>query len=355
VFSGSYPSDDVEFLLKVIDLDFTSLAEKETLIQSGKSHYSQMLSAEYEPTQHYLDTFYEVFESNKKRFAKDILILANNLNRQKNIVLVSLVRAGTPIGVLLKRTLERRFQKRVMHYSISIIRDKEIDKNALDTIVKNNKDATIIFIDGWTGKGVINTELKKFIAHYNALNNTTVSDKLYVVSDIAGVADYCVTNDDYLIPSSALNSTISGLISRSILNSDYIFEGDYHGCKFYHEYKESDLSVWFVDEIVKIIDEMEIPQEKLIEKNEAYTPKIKDYLLKIQKEYSISSLNYLKPGIAESARVLLRRIPHLILFKDVNNKDIAHLKHLAHEKNVRIVEDTTMPYLALAIIKEEVQ
>ena len=65
-----------------------------------------------------------------------------------------------------------------------------------------------------------------------------ISDKLYVISDIANVSDFAVNNEDYLIPSSALNSTISGLVSRSILNKTYIKNGDFHGCRYYKEYIE---------------------------------------------------------------------------------------------------------------------
>ena len=167
MFSGSYKKDDVEFLLKTIDIDFTSVETKEKLIQNNKKHYSEMLSPEYEPSEEYLKVFYQIFEINKQRFAKDILNLAYNLSLKKEIVLVSLVRAGTPIGVLLKRTLKQKFNKEIKHYSISIIRDREIDENALKHILKFYPNSEFIFIDGWTGKGVINQQLKKSILQFN--------------------------------------------------------------------------------------------------------------------------------------------------------------------------------------------
>jgi hypothetical protein len=352
MFSGSYLQDDVEFLLKVIDIDFTDIDKKERLIQSGKSHYSEMISREYEPSKEYLDIFYRAFELNRERFARDILTLAENLSQKENIVLVSLVRAGTPIGVLLKRALRDIFNRDVKHYSISIIRDREIDEEALKHIYSNNPESEFIFIDGWTGKGVINRELKKFIKKFNSENRTEISDKLYVVSDIANVADFCVNHDDYLIPSSALNSTVSGLVSRSILNSYYIEEGDFHGCKFYSEYRESDLSLWFVDEIMKIIKTLELEKKPLIEKDNSLHINIDNFLQKIQKKFKIDNINYIKPGIGESTRVLLRRVPHLIMVKDLNSKDIEHLLLLAKEKGVEVVENGDLPYTSLAIIKQ---
>ena len=45
-----------------------------------------------------------------------------------SLVIVSLARAGTPIGVLIKRYLEKKYCVQLTHYSISIIRGRGIDK-----------------------------------------------------------------------------------------------------------------------------------------------------------------------------------------------------------------------------------
>lgn len=351
-FHGSYLKTDVEFLVKVIDIDFTSIEQKERLIQQGKSHYSQMISQEYEPSLEYLSIFYKAYELNKDRFARDILTLAYNLSLKDDIVLVSLLRAGTPIGVLLKRVLKEIFKKDVNHYSISIIRDREIDNEALEYIYKNNPTSEFIFVDGWTGKGVINRELKLFINRFNTKHSLNISNSLYVVSDIARVADYAVNGDDYLIPSSALNSTISGLVSRSILNDEYIMSGDYHGCRYYEEYAKSDLSLWFIDEIMSIIYKLEIDKKPLISKSSELNKKITQDIQSIQKEFGVSDINYIKPGIGESTRVLLRRVPYLIIVRELESLDIEHLLVLSREKNVTVVEDPNLPYRALAIIKD---
>ncbi len=352
MFSGSYLKDDVEFLLKVIDIDDINIQKKEFLIQSGKKHYSEMITQEYEPTQDYLLTFNKVFEINKNRFANDILTLAYNLSKKKSFVLVSLVRAGTPIGVLLTRVLRVVFSMDIKHYSISIIRDREIDNVALSHIENTHPNHELVFIDGWTGKGVINKELKLFIDYYNKLNNKEVNNELYVVSDISGVADYSVTNDDYLIPSSALNSTISGLVSRSILNDEYIKTNDFHGCKYYAQYESNDLSLWFISEIMSIIKEINFTNRDNLIRNNVKLHKLKnDYIDGVMSKYNIVNINHIKPGIGESTRVLLRRIPYIIILKDIALKDVNHIVQLAKEKNVKIIEDKNLPYIALAIIK----
>jgi hypothetical protein len=50
MFCGSYRPSDVEFLLKPITIDFIADLEfKESLIQSGTRHYSEMLSPRKSP------------------------------------------------------------------------------------------------------------------------------------------------------------------------------------------------------------------------------------------------------------------------------------------------------------------
>lgn len=348
-FSGSYLADDVEFLIKPIAIDFTDIDEKERRIQSARAHYSEMISREYEPTEAYLDTFYDAHARNKTRFATDVLSLAGALAAKGPIVLISLLRAGTPIGVLLRRTLAEVFDKPVKHYSISIIRDRGIDENALRHILRHHPQAECIFIDGWTGKGVINRELKRFIADFNHRHGTTVSDRLHVVADIAGVADIAATHDDYLIPSSALNSTISGLLSRSILNAAYIGPEDFHGCRYYEEFRDGDLSRWFIDEMMGIIRTLH-PRATL-GPDAALQSRIHDFLQSIRERYEIHDVNHVKPGIGETTRVLLRRVPDLIMVRDAASPEVSHLLHLAAEKQARVTVDPALPYMALGIIK----
>ena len=47
------------------------------------------------------------------------------------------------------------------HYSVSIIRDRGIDENALHYIYRTHPEGKIQFVDGWTGKGAISIELTK--------------------------------------------------------------------------------------------------------------------------------------------------------------------------------------------------
>jgi hypothetical protein len=347
-FHGSYLETDVQFLLKEIEIEETKVSKKEKEIQSGRKHYSEMISKEYLPSAEYLEVFHNSMKRNLGRFAQDILNFATLF--PKNSVIVSLARAGTPIGVIVKRVIAERFGIDLPHYSISIIRDREIDENALKYISKKHKDLEIRFVDGWTGKGVIGKELMRFVKSFNFKNRMSISSKLYVISDISGKADFSVSNSDYMIPSSALNSTISGLVSRTVLNRNILSKDDFHGCKFYKEFQKEDLSLWFVEQVVKESRKLKPNLNSFLPKNLELEKRVEKFLADTITKYK-SSRNYIKPGIAETTRVLLRRIPEIVLVKDRNSLEISHLLHLASEKGVEVLEVESLPYSAVGVIK----
>ena len=122
---SSYLKEDVILLLK----DITGLVkpqpteEREKLIQAGK-HYSEMLPIEYVPTETYMKVYHEALENYSKPVARAVGILSDKIikTRGRNVVLVSLARAGIPIGILVKRYIKYKYELDVPHYSISIIR-----------------------------------------------------------------------------------------------------------------------------------------------------------------------------------------------------------------------------------------
>jgi hypothetical protein len=355
-FSGSYAAEDVQFLLKVIDIPTTDVTEKERRIQQATAHYSELISKESAPTRAYLALYEKAMAENGGRMARDVLALAAHLDRThaagEPITLVSLARAGTPVGVLLKRTLAERFQRDVTHYSVSIIRDRSIDSEALNYILGRHRDTSIAFVDGWTGKGVISEELAKAIQILNARHGLAIDPSLYVLSDLAGAAGFSPSFEDYLIPSSILNSTVSGLVSRTILNAEYIRPGDFHGCLYYTEFEGIDLSRSFVDAIFRHVQESALPSAIDFEagKDEAKRTNSK-FILEMMARTGSKNRNYVKPGVGEATRVLLRRVPDCLYLQDVSAPETQHLVTLAEEKSVPIVVDRAMPYKATAIIK----
>jgi hypothetical protein len=126
-----------------------------------------MLSAEKLPDARYLALYREALERNASALHTDIAQLASAAaarpETSRECVVISLAWAGTPIGVLLKRALARMGIV-AHHYSISIIRDRGIDENALRFIKKRHGVDTSIFVDGWTGKGAITKQLVTSLA-----------------------------------------------------------------------------------------------------------------------------------------------------------------------------------------------
>ncbi|MBK1648959.1 cysteine protease StiP family protein [Rhabdochromatium marinum] len=355
-FSGSYAPEDVCFLLKPIPLDFTPVAEKERLIQSGQRHYSEMLSSESLPSARYLEVFHHALALTRERMARALLDLAAILaaERSGEITLVSLARAGTPVGVLLKHTLAEVFARPAQHYSISIIRDRGIDTRALRYIVQDagRDPAGLVFIDGWTGKGVIARELQHALADFKAQTGITLDTRLYALTDLAGVG-VAPSDTDYLIPSSIMGATMSGLISRSILN-EQIGPDDFHGCVYYAQFEPHDCSRWFVATLREAIraqcDAGYQPVDQPID-SAAAQARSRAMLAAIRSRFGIRDSNLIKPGIGEATRVLLRRVPERLILRDPDLPEVAHLVQLGTEKQVALEVDPASPYQAIALIQ----
>ena len=89
------------------------------------------------------------------------LVLAE---RGPDVVLVSLARAGTPVGVLMRRWAAARHGLDLPHYAVSIVRGRGIDAVALRYLAAHHDPARVVFVDGWTGKGAITRELAAALA-----------------------------------------------------------------------------------------------------------------------------------------------------------------------------------------------
>lgn len=342
---SSYTEDDVILLLK----DITGLVEpqpteeRERLIQSGK-HYCEMLPIEYVPSEKYMQVYKDALKNYSKPTALAIGRLADKVMQTKgsNVVLVSLARAGIPIGILLKRYIRLKYKINVPHYSISIIRGKGIDDNAMKYLLGKHKAEDLLFVDGWIGKGAILNELKKDISAYRG-----VSSEIAVVADPANVTMLCGTHEDILIPSSCLNSTVSGLVSRTFLRSDIIGKDDFHGAVYYGELADSDLSYEFINAIEAEFEIDSGLDDILIQGHGI------DEVKSIAGNFDISDINLIKPGIGETTRVLLRRVPWKVLIDERHKSDdaLAHIVRLADEKNVPIEYYPLTHYKCCGIIK----
>lgn len=356
---GSYHTDDVKFLLKDLSgiaLEGSSL-ERETQIQGGR-HYSESLPKEEIPSQEYMDLFWELLDSQKTEMAALTGIVAEQIyqGKGKDAVLVSLARAGTPVGALIKRYIDEKYAVNLPHYSISIIRGRGLDKNAIRYILKQHEGKKIQFIDGWTGKGAISLELQNSCREIHQDFGIQLDSNIAVLADPGHCSSLFGTRDDFLLPSACLNSTVSGLISRTVLNENFISENDFHGAKYYQEFSGIDVSNQFIDSI-----SAEFPfifaraeQESLIQKQTKATADFKgmETVLQIGREFRVENPHLIKPGVGETTRVLLRRVPWKILVRELDHPSIRHILLLAKEKNVDIIHYPEMDYACCGLIKQ---
>ncbi|WP_246027948.1 cysteine protease StiP family protein [Paenibacillus xylaniclasticus] len=363
---GSYTPSDVTFLLK--DLRDAKLEmpteDKEEAIQSGV-HYSEMLPAEYEPSEKYLQLFHDTLEQTSLLVARDIAAVAELIVRKRGLqcVLVSLARAGTPIGVLIKRYIERQYGASLPHYSISIIRGKGIDENALLYILqRHGADANIQFVDGWTGKGAIRRTLIEACDKFEERYGIRLNDDLAVLADPGYCSETFGTREDYLIPSACLNATVSGLVSRTVLKPGLIGPDDYHGAKFYAHWRDIDQSNHFLEQIERHWDEVARTASAEADKrmcdavesggqSERATWRGLEDIRKVQAAYGIDDMNLVKPGVGETSRVLLRRVPWKVLVDRLDNPHLRPILLLAKERGVPVELFPDLAYSCCGIIK----
>ncbi|NCA70840.1 MAG: hypothetical protein EOM91_12165 [Sphingobacteriia bacterium] len=352
-FSGSYRLEDCRFLLTPLQLAPTPVTEKERLIQSGQRHYSEMLSEEAPPTPAYLDLFHALTRTYAARLGQDVVSLAAHLEQTRTgpLTIVSLARAGTPVGALLQRALIHQGSREPRHYSVSIIRDRGLDENALRHILRvdGRPPAGLVFLDGWTAKGAIAGELRAAITRWNRANPEQLDPRLYVLSDIGGVADVAATEEDYAIPSGILNATVSGLVSRSVLN-ERIGPHDFHGCVYYRAFEPLDQSVWFLDQVSAHFAQV-IAQPLRTRPRTLRARRTLDWLRLCMAQHAITDVNLVKPGIAEATRVVLRRVPDRLIVRDPHAEDLKHLLVLAEARAVNVEIDPTLPFEAAALIR----
>lgn len=344
---SSYAPEDVTILLKDITGQITPMAaaERERAIQSG-IHYSALLPEEYRPTPAYMALYREMLRLHAGKTAQAAAVLAEKIHRRRpeGITLVSLARAGTPVGILLKHYLEQKYGRSVPHYSISIIRDKGIDHNAMSYILKRHGPQTIQFVDGWIGKGTITRELAAAMTRY-----PDIDGELAVLADPARLTGLYGTSEDFLIPSACLNAPVSGLFSRTVLNDRLIGPADFHGAVYYQELEAVDVSRDFLAAVEAHFPSVETEESTEVPRSMSGFEEAG----KIAADFGIRQMNYVKPGIGEATRVLLRRVPWKILVRDVRDTEyVGHILRLCREKQVEVTEYPLVNYRACGLIRD---
>ncbi|MFD0278565.1 phosphoribosyltransferase domain-containing protein [Kitasatospora sp. NPDC127111] len=349
---SSYRPDEVAWLLK--DLSDVPLEapteEREEAVQNGGAHYAESLPVEYQPSPEYQELFHQALRVSARRIALAVGTVAETLVRERGrgLVLASLARAGTPVGVLIRRWLAFAHGLDTPHYAVSIIRGRGIDPVALRYLDAHHHAPDVVFVDGWTGKGAITRELAA------ALEGSAFDPELAVLADPGRCVRTYGTRDDFLIPSACLNSTVSGLISRTVLRADLIGPDDFHGAKHYTDLAGGDVSQAFLDTVTDhfadVREEAAAAAGRLA--IEDRTPDWAGWAAveRISTEYGIDNVNLVKPGVGETTRVMLRRVPWRVLARRGAGADLDHVRLLAAQRGVPVEEVDDLPYSCVGLI-----
>ncbi|MEU7556344.1 phosphoribosyltransferase [Streptomyces sp. NPDC044571] len=350
---SSYAAEDVGWLLQ--DLSDVPLEapteEREEAIQAGGAHYAESLPVEYQPSAQYQELYRSALSASAARIARAVGTVTETVlaERSPSPVLVSLARAGTPVGVLMRRWARSRHGLDLPHYAVSIVRGRGIDANALRWLAAHHDPADVVFVDGWTGKGAITRELRDALGAFPGFD-----PEIVVLADPGSCVRTYGTREDFLIPSACLNSTVSGLISRTVLRSDLVGPADFHGAKFYRELAAADVSVDFVDTVAarfdEVADAVDAEVKELLAADRAPTWEGWAAVERISEEYGIHDVNLVKPGVGETTRVLLRRVPWKILAQRGAGPDLDHVRLLAQQRGVPVEEVDGLPYTCVGLI-----
>ncbi|MET8681180.1 phosphoribosyltransferase domain-containing protein [Streptomyces sp. NPDC004647] len=356
---SSYAPDEVGWLLQ----DFSEVRleapteEREEAVQRGGAHYAESLPVEYQPSEQYQELFRAALDTSAARIARAVGTVTETVlaergasgSGERRPVLVSLARAGTPIGILMRRWAQHAHGLELPHYAISIVRGRGIDTAALRWLADHHDPADVVFVDGWTGKGAITRELADAVMPFPGFD-----PEIAVLADPGGCVRTYGTREDFLIPSACLNSTVSGLISRTVLRADLVGPDDFHGAKFYRELAGTDVSGLFIDTVAArfddVADDVAVDVKELLAADRSPTWEGWAAVERISEEYGIHDVNLVKPGVGETTRVLLRRVPWRILARRGAGADLDHVRLLAEQRGVPVEEVDGLPYTCVGLI-----
>jgi hypothetical protein len=358
---GSYRAEEVSWLLTDLsgaDLE-APVEEREEAVQSGAAHYSESLPVEYQPTPAYQQLFEQALADSADSLALAVGLVTELVlsRRARPPVLVSLARAGTPVGILMRRWARAAHGLDLPHAAVSILRGRGIDRVALAWLAEHHDPNDVVFVDGWTGKGAITRELTSSVAHANAAlpAGRGFSADLAVLADPGWCARTYGTREDFLIASACLNSTVSGLVSRTVLTDRLIAPGQFHGAKHYDHLAPADVSNRFLDAVSDRFAAVagrvaaDLPALRAADRTPTWSGWAA--VQRIAAEHGIADLNLVKPGVGETTRVLLRRVPEKVLVRRDAAGGLGHVQLLAEQRGaaVELVDD--MPYACVGLIR----
>ncbi|MFC5139348.1 phosphoribosyltransferase domain-containing protein [Actinomycetospora rhizophila] len=340
---GTFAPDEVGWLLS--DLAGHALetptAAREAAIAAGTS-YAATLPVERVPSPRYARVVARALERSAEPVAAAVGVLADRVlaRHGPGAVLVSLARAGTPVGVLVRRWAARVRGIALPHYAMSVVRGRGLDRAALDALVAAHDPAALVLVDGWTGAGGIVDEIRADLARYAGETGTVVDPTVAVLADPAHRSALYGTRDDLLVPQACLNATVSGLVSRTVARADLLGPGAYDGARFYAGLAAGDRTAAFLD----VVSDRFPGSAPPVPPATAPDRRGARFLAALAADADLGGgERRLRGGVGETLRVLLRRDPAVVLLARDAGPDLDPVRRLCAERGV-----TTRPLPAHA-------
>jgi len=286
----------------------------------------ETLPVEYQPDPGHLALYREALDACAARVARAIGTLTETVIAERgreqpdgfggNIVLASIARAGTPVGILMRRWAAYGHGIRLRHYSLAMVRGRGMDPAALRHLASHHDPADVVFVDGWTGRGVRARELAA------ALDGTPFVPELAALTDPSGAVATFGTRDDLLVPTVHLDSTAYGLVSRPVLRPGVLGPDDFHGAIQFRELASADVSAAYLDAITARFDEVRdaavAEAAELVEADpEDRAPTWAGWELaeRLSERFALGTPERVRPGVGETLRVLERAEPLRVLVR----------------------------------------
>lgn len=347
-FTGSYRREDCVFLLEELHKAYVP---NHVLATEDPAKIREHLACwEEEPSAATEALYQQAMQHNAGRLAGDTVALARGITARAQgkdeIVLVSIARGGTPIGVLLVRAL-RLLGAKAVHYSVSTAPSHGIDLVALNFIREHHREADVWFVDGWASKDSgavrrLNTSISRF--------RSDERGKLVCISDLPGVSLASATTDDYLIPSAVLDAPANGLVSRTYASGGDIVVGapPFHGAFIYKHLNDVDRSNDFVDRIGALFpgiiagtNSAEAPA--LAGRSEFGLVRTRSVRLdkRLAAQYGVSG-DMITHGYNATVRAIQRGPLQSLLLRDPSTTANSGILLLAKEQNIEVVHDADL-------------
>jgi hypothetical protein len=352
---GSYPDDDVVLLFTDLTGAVTPLPMVEVAALARRSAglgHRTVVPVEDPPTAQTVALYEELLAAGAREVALLSCVLAARIAdaHPGEIVIASIARAGTPVGVIVHRLLRDRYARRSTHYSVSLVPGLDLDLAAVRHILARHPAVAVRFLDGWSGKGGIARLLAEQARRVRAELGARLAPELALLADPGRATGLCATREDVLVPSALLNAPVSGLFSRSLV-SDLLGPDDLHGAVRYPELAPWDCSVRFVDTICAAA--ADIPEAEVRASRQPVGPPDFhgwEFMEALAEEFRMPSMvSFVKPGLSETCRALIARRPARVLIDPSRpSPALEVILALSKERGVP-VEERPMPYAAIGL------